>query len=207
MNELVFFLEEQSAAEMLKGLLPRIVPQGLPVRYITFEGKRDLETQIVLRLQHYRTPNARLVILRDQDSSDCRVVKKALVGKCRQAKRTDVLVRIACHELESWYLADLAAVEQALGIPRLAEKQEKKKYRLPDSLANAAEELIKLTGNRYQKISGSRAIGPHLNLDNNRSPSFKAFVEGIRKIAVDLSENGPLSQVPAGGPVNGSRTL
>ena len=185
MSELVFFLEEQSAAEMLKGLLPRLIPQDRTARYIVFEGKGDLETQIVRRLQHYRTPHARFVILRDHDSNDCRVVKKGLVAKCRQAKRTGVLVRIACHELESWYLADLAAVEQALRIPGLAEKQEKEKYRDPDSIANAAEELFKLTAHRYQKVSGSRDIGPCLNPENSRSPSFKAFVDGIRKIAGD----------------------
>ncbi len=186
MSELVFFLEEQSAAEMLKGLLPRLMPQDRTVRYIVFEGKRDLESQIVARLQNYCTPKARFVILRDQDSSNCRDVKKGLVAKCRQAKRVNVLVRIACHELESWYLADLAAVEKALHIPGIAKKQEKKKYRHPDSLANAAEELAKLTGHRYQKVSGSRAIGHCLSPDNSRSPSFRVFVGGIKKILADL---------------------
>jgi hypothetical protein len=35
---------------------------------------------------------------------------------------------------------------------------------------------------RYQKISGSRAIGPHLDLHNTRSPSFKNLITGIKRL-------------------------
>ena len=38
-----------------------------------------------------------------------------------------------------------------------------------------------LEKNEYQKVSGSRKIGPHLNLTNHRSNSFRVFVEGIRR--------------------------
>jgi len=183
MSELVFLLEEASARAMLEGLLPRLLPDGPPVRYIVFEGKSDLEAQIVRRLKHYRAPNALFVVLRDKDSADCCGVKAGLVAKCRQANRPDALVRIACHELESWYLADLEAVERALEINGLAMKQNKRKYRTPDTLANAAEELVKLTGRRYQKVGGSRAIGPYLDINNTRSRSFAVFVAGLRRLA------------------------
>ena len=62
MSELVFLLEEASAAEMLKGLLPRLLPVNLTVRYITFEGKSDLEKQLVRRLRGYLVPNAQFVV-------------------------------------------------------------------------------------------------------------------------------------------------
>ena len=42
MRELVFLLEEASAAAMLEGLLPRLIPSDVVHRYITFEGKQDL---------------------------------------------------------------------------------------------------------------------------------------------------------------------
>jgi len=42
--------------------------------------------------------------------------------------------------------------------------------------------LEKLTGNAYQKVSGSRAIGPHLDLDANTSRSFNVLVAGIRRL-------------------------
>ncbi|MBU4304454.1 MAG: hypothetical protein KJ893_02340 [Candidatus Omnitrophica bacterium] len=50
MSELVFFLEELSAEAMLKGLLPRLLPPEVLVRYIVFEGKQDLEKQLVYNL-------------------------------------------------------------------------------------------------------------------------------------------------------------
>jgi hypothetical protein len=185
MSELVFLLEEASARAMLEGLLPRLLPAALPVRYIVFEGKSDLEAQLVRRLQHYRVPDARFVVLRDKDAADCHAVKAGLVEKCRCASRPQALVRIACHELESWYLADLAAVEKAFGIQELASSQNKRKYRQPDALANAAEELERLTGYRYQKVGGSRAIGPYLDISNTRSRSFEVFVTGLRRIIAD----------------------
>lgn len=45
-----------------------------------------------------------------------------------------------------------------------------------------------MTGNRYQKVSGSREIGRHLSVDGsgatgNRSHSFRVFVSGLRKLA------------------------
>ena len=43
MMELVFFLEEPSAKEMLKGLLPRLIKNEIVYRFIVFEGKSDLE--------------------------------------------------------------------------------------------------------------------------------------------------------------------
>jgi len=191
MSELVFLLEEPSARAMLEGLLPRLLEVEIPVRYIVFEGKQDLEDRMVQRLKHYLIPDARLVILRDQDSADCHVVKQELANKCQESGRIHTLVRIACHELESWYLADLAAVEEALHLPGLAKNQTKAKYRNPDRLANAAQELEKLTKSYYQKISGSEAIGPSLNLDNHRSHSFAVFISGLRTLFADWVSNKP----------------
>jgi hypothetical protein len=39
MRELVFLLEEASAQAMLEGLVPRLIAQDLPYRFIPFEGK------------------------------------------------------------------------------------------------------------------------------------------------------------------------
>lgn len=181
MSELVFFLEEESARVMLQGLLPRLVPAGINWRCIVFEGKQDLEAQIVRRIRGYQVPGARFVVLRDKDSADCRVVKDRLLRLCQRAKCDTALVRIACHALESWYLADLAAVEKGLEISAVAQNQDTRKYRDPDYLANPTEELEKLTKRKYQKVRGSRSIGPLLDLENRRSRSFAVFIEGVQR--------------------------
>ena len=182
MNELVFFLEEPSAEVMLKGLLPKIVPEGIACRMIVFEGKQDMEKRLVSRLRGYLNPGARFVILRDKDSGDCITIKNFLHEKCVQAGRPETLIRIACHELESWYLADLVAVEQGLNIPGLARRQNQSLFRNPDKTPNPAYELQRITGDVYQKLSGSRAIAPYLDINNNRSQSFRVFVTGIQRL-------------------------
>ncbi len=128
-------------------------------------------------------PDSRFIILRDKDSADCSAVKTRLLEYVRRSGKSEAcLVRIACHELESFFLGDLAAVAMALDMPTLAGKQKKKPYRDPDAIANAAEQLKKLTSNKYQKLAGSRAIGPSLALDgSNRSHSFGVLLKAIRR--------------------------
>lgn len=186
MTQLVFFLEEPSAKEMLQAVLPRLLPQGVEAQFIVFEGKQSMEKRLPLRLRAWQVPGARFIVLRDQDSADCHAVKRGLAKLCAGAGHAGALVRIACHELESFYLGDLAAVGIALGQPGIVRQQDNHKYRQPDALGNAAEELRKLTALRYQKLAGSRAIAPHLRLDgSNRSRSFNVLIEGIRRMAAE----------------------
>ena len=184
MMTLVFFLEEPSAEEMLKGILPKILPENIESRFIVFQGKQDLEKHLVRRLKLWRAPNSRFLVLRDQDSGDCRLIKQNLMEKCRAAHKPNTIVRIACRELESFYLGDLNAVDKGLEMNGLSRLQNKRKYREPDDLANPAQELIRLTRKGYQKVSGSRAIGRCMDLRNNRSHSFNVLVEAIKNLTL-----------------------
>ncbi|GFK94975.1 hypothetical protein NNJEOMEG_02823 [Fundidesulfovibrio magnetotacticus] len=182
MKTLVFFLEELSAEAMLKGVLPRLLPADIHPAYFPFPGKQALEKELLRKLRGWRKADSMFVVLRDQDRGDCRAVKETLAAISRAAGRPEALVRIACRELESFYLGDLAAVEKGLGLKGLRAQQGKEKFRNPDLLADASGELRNLTNKAYQKISGSRAIAPHLVLENNRSPSFRALITGIRRL-------------------------
>lgn len=187
MTELVFLLEEESARAMLEAIVPRLLPQEVAVRYMVFEGKQDLDGQLERRLRGYRNRDAAFVVLRDLDREpDCRRLKQSLAEQCRRAGRPEAVVRIACCELEAFYLADLKAVEKALDRPRLANLQVKRRYREPDRIVRAYDELRRLTDNGYQRISGSRAIAPHLDLDNERSPSFAHLIASLRRLALQL---------------------
>jgi hypothetical protein len=179
MRTLVLLLEERSAREMLEGLLPRILPDDVQVRYIVFEGKQDLEKQLIRKLRGWKAPESTFVVLRDQDAGDCFAVKNVLTQKCHSAGHPETIVRIACRELESWYLGDLAAVETALQLKGIARQQDKSRYRNPDAVVQPSAELVRLTHDVYQKVSGSRAIGPLLSLDQNQSHSFRVFIAGI----------------------------
>lgn len=181
MKELVFLLEEPSAKALLESLLPRLLKSETHYRCLAFEGKQDLEKQLVRRIRAYQNQEARFIVLRDQDSHpDCTQIKQGLLNLCRQSGKADqCLVRIACTEIESFYLADLVAVEQALQINGLARQQLGRKFRTPDGLGCPSLELRTLTAKRYEKIAGSRAIGRHLSLDNTRSASFKNLIGAI----------------------------
>lgn len=188
MRELVFLLEEASAKAMLESFLPRILHPDIWPRFIPFEGKQDLERQMLKRLRGYVNPRARFIVLRDQDNApDCVALKAQLIERCRQAGRHDkTLVRIACTELETYYLADLSAVEQGLKVNNLVGLQPSAKFRSPDRLGNPSKELAALTKGAYQKVSGSREIGKYLDAGNERSASFKNLVKGIRRMESEL---------------------
>lgn len=188
MKEIVFLLEEISAKVMLESLLPRLLTEAITVRYITFEGKQDLEKQLTKKIRHFNNPTARFLVLRDQDSfNDCQRLKQSLLQLITASgKSNQSLVRIACHELETFYLGDLSAVESALGLNGLEIQQRKAKFRNPDYLANAFQELNRLTNGCYQKVAGSRAIGKMLKIQNNRSLSFNHLIRGIKKMEQEL---------------------
>ncbi len=186
MSQIVFCLEEPSAREMLQGVLPKILPDTITPQYVVFEGKQDLEKRLTMRLKAWQNPSAKFVVMRDQDSGDCIDIKNNLAAKCRDAGKPDTLVRIACHELESFYLGDLEAVANSIGPDNLGRQQNKAKFRNPDDLDNAAEELKKVAPS-YQKVSGSRAIGLRLDVDNNCSTSFNALISGVRRLIGDVA--------------------
>ena len=61
-------LEERSAKALLESLLPRILSPETEFRCIPFEGKQDLEKQLIRKVRAYQNDQARFIVLRDQDS-------------------------------------------------------------------------------------------------------------------------------------------
>ena len=121
------------------------------------------------------------------DHPDCKALKAGLMARCQGTHRqAHGIVRVACTELETLCLADLAAVAQGLHMPALAKHQANKKFHNPDQLGSPNRELQALTRRRNEKLAGSRAIGRHLSLENTRSSSFRNLVMGIRRLSADL---------------------
>jgi hypothetical protein len=180
--QLVCFTEEPSAKTMLEIILPKLIP-SIETTVINFEGKQDLEKNIENKLRLWQTPDTVFLVTRDQDSGDCQVIKERLLQKVINSGKENVsLIRIACHELESFYLGDLLAVERGMNIANLSKKQKKKKFRTPDTIVGAKEELQKIA-KTYQSVSGSRNISKYLKLDgNNKSTSFNFLISGIKKL-------------------------
>ena len=177
---LVFMVEERSMQELLENILPKILTDDLDSPLIiTHNGKRDLAKSIPRKLRAWQNPNDRFIIVHDQDANNCKQLKTELLSLCEDS-RNACLVRIVCSELESWYFGDLAAVSLAYG-KDYAQLSAKRKYREPDQLKNAKEELRKIVPT-YQPIDGAKKISVHMNVDNNTSHSFNVFVSGVKKI-------------------------
>ena len=171
--------------ELLKGILPRFLPDDVSVVYLVFEGKQDLEKNIERKIRGWRLPNSSFVIVRDQDSApDCRDVKKKLV-ELAQTSGKPVLVRIACRTLEAWVAGDLDAVSRAFDDPKIARQKSSRKFRDPDALGSAYDDLRELVPT-YQKVDGARRVGPLLDPKSNASSSFKALLTGVLTLVAQM---------------------
>jgi len=179
-SSVLFLLEEKSACEMLKKMIPRHF-SSLSCKYRTFSGKPDLLSRLEKTIRNHPDRNCHFVIVCDQDLDDCIELKQRMSDICKKTgKKPMCHIRIACHELESWYLAQLDVVSRHFGVPEIVNLQNK--YRNPDSFPKPSNELERITKRNYQKVKGSRVMGEYLDLNVDRSTSFRNFVEVLNKL-------------------------
>lgn len=103
-REIALLLEEYSAKAMLESLLPRLFKKGTDFRCIPFEGKQDLERQLIAKIRGCRKERVLFIVLCDQDNHpDCTQVKNRLLNLCEGLGKADKCrVRIACRGLETF---------------------------------------------------------------------------------------------------------
>lgn len=182
---IVFLCEEESLSPVLKTLMNRDFPdstEGIDWQTITFQGKSDLEKNFPHRMKNWNYNTPHFVILRDNDGGDCIQLKERLSSKAQSAGKP-FSIRIVCQELESWLIGDLEAIETTYPHSKAWSYKEKSKFRNPDLLGNASEELTTLIGTR-SKVGRSLKISENLNLDRNRSHSFNVLRCKIQELAL-----------------------
>jgi Domain of unknown function (DUF4276) len=187
-GRLIFLLEEPSMKALLDGLLPRVFPGWRADEHfqcVPHEGKTDLDRSIPRKLQAWRIPGDRFVIVRDTDGANCITLKRSLKQICSQAGRSDTLIRLVCQELEGWYLGDLSALATAFALPKLNTAGNRKRFLNPDDWQKPSVEVKRLVP-AFQKTSGARAMSAHLNPIDNASLSFQTFLQGVHNIATDM---------------------
>lgn len=186
MGKVIFLLEEASMKAFLESYLPRLLP-SLDFLCIRHDGKQDLEKSIPRKLKAW--DDAFFVVVRDNDSADCHAIKGRLQKLCEQAGRPDTLIRIACQELEAWYLGAPESLATVYARPKLAELGRKAKYRNPDRLGSPSAELAKLVP-EFRKMDGARRMGMAmpLQVQQNRSGSYRAFVTGVCRLFLDCEK-------------------
>jgi len=183
MKKVVFLLEEPSMKEFLDEFLPRLLP-GLDFVCVRHEGKQDLEKSIPRKIKGWYPRDVAFVVVRDNDGAACKKLKDKLKKLCVQAGRPDALVRIACQELEAWFLGSLAAVGAEYAKPALSKPARRERFRDPDLLPKPSLTLRELVP-EYQKLDGARRMGGRMPVQfaGNRSRSFQVFCEGVQRLA------------------------
>ena len=171
--------------KLLDGLLPRLFP-GLPFLCVPHEGKTDLERSIPRKLRAWHEPGVRFAVVRDNDGGDCRARKEALRGLCEAARRPHTLIRLACQELEAWYLGEPDALAEAFERDALRNLGRRARFRDSDAVVRPSDALEQLVP-EFQKVSGARRMARHLSRERNRSTSFQMLMEGIAAVAGDLA--------------------
>jgi hypothetical protein len=181
MNQAVIMVEEPSIEEVTKVIVRRLGIEN-QVKIIPHDGKNDLEKSFPRKIVNWQNPQrTRFVICRDNDGSDCALLKEKLRNLLPQITQHEFKLRLVMNELEAWYLGDLEALRKAGLISQgfVDQNRNKKKFRSPENLLNAKQEFKRLVKTGGQ-ITLARTIAPHLELQNERCNSFKHFVAAIR---------------------------
>lgn len=132
-------------------------------------------------MKAWRVPGVVFCVIRDNDSGDCHALKERLIALCESGGRDDTLIRIACQELEAWYLGDPDAMAEAFADDKLRAIGNKARFRDPDAVVRPSAEVRELVP-EFQKVSGARRMACHLTRDRNRSASFRTFLRGIEDL-------------------------
>jgi len=141
--------------------------------------------------------NEVVILLVDLDGrEDCTAFKnelKSVLDFCE--KKPILLIRIAIEELEAWYLGDREAI--ATAFPNYNQKIfdsyiQDSQIGTWEMLADIIHPngLVNLNKNGKRSVlvleekkKWTKAISPYMDVDNNLSPSFCCFRDGIRTLA------------------------
>lgn len=126
-----------------------------------------------------------VLVLVDSDDQSCVDLLSQLKDMLSRLPRrpAKVLFRIAVEEIESWFIADSAAVVAAF--PKA--KVSRLRKLAPDAAVGAWEQLAIALGVPQRDVTGStkawwaESISPHLDLTDPHSPSLRKFLEGVNR--------------------------
>lgn len=150
--------------------------------------QNQLLTQLPIKLKNYGSQAVggyatSVLVLVDADREDCRSLKERLatVYENLPTKPERCLFRIAVEETESWFLADPDAVKGAYPRAKVAALRR----HAPDSVCGAWERLAEAIGEDPRACTGAdkvrwaEKISPFLDLEEPRSPSLAALINGV----------------------------
>ena len=106
---IIFLVEDYSMRKFLEGILPRLGFASHHFEIKHHNGKEDLLANLSKVIPTLSKRAAHLIVLIDKDKQDCVQLKQKLQEKMAWCF-CQYTLRIACYELESWFLGDLDAI-------------------------------------------------------------------------------------------------
>ncbi|MCF8370702.1 MAG: DUF4276 family protein [Bacteroidales bacterium] len=185
-NFIEILAEEPSMENFLRVILPVILPEDYQLDVNCFihphEGKNHLKKSIPRKLRAYQRSGypVKVLIIHDQDSNDCLRLKNEFDVICQSNITIPYLIRIACRELENWYLGDFQSIEKVYPEIKASKYENKAKFRNPDNVSGSHE--LELMTKNFTKSFASREIPKYMDIQNNKSKSFNHFITGLEKL-------------------------
>jgi hypothetical protein len=199
---IVFLVEELSAEAALLNLVPKILGSSASFEIHPYQCKNDLLLKLPRILRSYAKwlpDDWRIVILVDEDRSDCdalkermeqaasaaKLITRTMAGSLNSHARFQVLNRIAIEELEAWFFGDAQALNQAyLKVSKTLAGRSR--YQDPDSITGGTWESLErelkkagyFTGG-LRKIEAAKTISAFMEPERNNSKSFQVFRDGL----------------------------
>lgn len=137
---------------------------------------------------------AAVIVVVDLDQKDCGKFKRELLTVLKMCiVAPETLFRIAIEEGEAWLLGDRNAV--ATAYPEAKTKALDNYVQdsicgtweaLADAIHPGGSTVLKKAGYPIigqEKCKWAENIAPHMDVDNNQSPSFNVFRDGLRRLA------------------------
>lgn len=140
-----------------------------------------------------------VVVLVDlDDRPDCAVFKSDLIALLEHCEVKPItLFRIAIEELEAWFLGDIPAIKKAFPKARqqildgyLRDSQCGTWEKLAEAIYPGGLNVLVQHGKRSVKILEQKRVWasqicPYMDVENNHSPSFRCFRDGMRRMTVE----------------------
>ena len=192
MKTLYVLTEERSCKIVFDTLLPKILPDNISFRVFPHQGKQDLIHTLEKVIPSIsKQPDAKILIVIDQDNVDCIVLKNWLNDKVKNICNCQYAIRIVCTELESWYLGDMQAIKLAYPRFRPEHYEKKERYRDVDKIVKPNIQLLKIVPElknkkTLPKLDTANLISKHININANTSVSFNHTISVIKKLMYNV---------------------
>lgn len=186
---IIFLVEDLSMRKFLEGILPRLdfAPYHFEIKH--HNGKEDLLANLSKVSPTLSKRATHLVVLIDKDKQDCIQLKQKLREKMVNCS-CHYTLRIACYELESWFLGDLNAIAQCSSKFKLHFFQNKLKYQYTDNITDPKpstelETIVLDWKTLYaSKPKFAETISKFITLElgQNHSQSFNVFLNTLLQL-------------------------